>query len=70
MEEVPTETIIMALRTAPAAVREKVLKVRPKREQQLILSEIDNQAEVAKSVIEDAQKEMLYAVRRKMKAEG
>ncbi len=70
LEEVPTETIIMALRTAPAAVREKVLKVRPKREQQLILSEIDNQVEVAKSVIEDSQKEMLYAVRRKMKAEG
>jgi flagellar motor switch protein FliG len=70
LEEVQTETIITALKTAPAAVREKVLKVRPKREQQLILSEIDNPAEVPKAAIEDAQKSLLYAVRRKMKTEG
>jgi len=70
LEEVQTEIIILALKTAPAAVREKVLKVRPKREQQLILSEIDNPAEVAKSAVEDAQKTLLYAVRRKMKTEG
>lgn len=70
LEEIPTETIILALRTAPAAVREKVLKVRPKREQQLILSEIDNPTEAPAKDIEDAQKVMLYAVRRKMKTEG
>lgn len=70
LEEVPTETIILALRTAPATVREKVLKVRPKREQQLILSEIDGQADVQKGAVEDAQKVLLYAVRRKMKTEG
>ncbi len=70
LEEIPTETIILALRTAPAAVREKVLKVRPKREQQLILSEIDNPSEAPARDIEDAQKAMLYAVRRKMKTEG
>lgn len=70
LEEIPTETIILALRTAPAAVREKVLKVRPKREQQLILSEIDNPTTAAAKEVEDAQKVMLYAVRRKMKTEG
>ncbi len=70
LEEIPTETIILALRTAPAAVREKVLKVRPKREQQLILSEIDNPTEAPAKDVEDAQKVMLYAVRRKMKTEG
>lgn len=70
LEEIQTDVIILALKTAPAAVREKVLKVRPKREQQLILSEVDNPAEVAKSAIEDAQKTLLYAVRRKMKTEG
>ncbi|MBO6522589.1 MAG: hypothetical protein JJ971_02080 [Balneolaceae bacterium] len=70
LEEIPTETIILALRTAPAAVREKVLRVRPKREQQLILSEIDNPSEAPARDIEDAQKTMLYAVRRKMKTEA
>ena len=70
LEEIPSDTIILALRTAPAAVREKVLRVRPKREQQLILSEIDNPSEASKSEIEDAQKAVLYAVRRKMKTEG
>lgn len=70
LEEIQTEVIILALKTAPAAVREKVLKVRPKREQQLILSEVDNPAEVSKAAIEDAQKALLYAVRRKMKTEG
>ena len=58
------------LKTAPAAVREKVLRIRPKREQQLILSEIDNPSETSRSVIEEAQKTLLYAVRRKMKTEG
>lgn len=70
LEDVQTDIIILALKTAPAAVREKVLKVRPKREQQLILSEVDNPTEVPKSAIEDAQKTLLYAVRRKMKTEG
>ncbi len=70
LEEVQTETIILALRTAPAAVREKILRVRPKREQQLILSEIDNPSEASKAEVEDAQKVVLYAVRRKMKTEG
>lgn len=70
LEEIPTETIIIALKTAPAAVREKVLKVRPKREQQLILSEIDNPSDASAKEVEDAQKVMLYAIRRKMKMEG
>lgn len=70
LEDIQTETLILALKTAPAAVREKILKVRPKREQQLILSEVDNPAEVPKASIEDAQKTVLYAVRRKMKTEG
>ena len=70
LEEIPTETIILALRTAPAAVREKVLRVRPKREQQLILSEIDNPSDAPARDVEDAQKAMLYAVRRKMKTEA
>lgn len=70
LEDIPTETLILALKTAPAAVREKILKVRPKREQQLILSEVDNPADVPKASIEDAQKTVLYAVRRKMKTEG
>ncbi len=47
-----------------------MLKVRPKREQQLILSEIDNPTEAPAKDVEDAQKVMLYAVRRKMKTEG
>lgn len=70
LESIQTDEIIMALKTAPAAVREKVLKVRPKREQQLILSEIDSPSQVPKATIEEAQKNLLYAVRRKMKAEG
>lgn len=70
LEEITTETIILALKNAPATVREKVLKVRPKREQQLILSEIDNPSEASAKDIEDAQKAVLYAVRRKMKIEG
>ena len=69
IEDIQTDVIILALKTAPAAVREKVLKVRPKREQQLILSEIDSPAEVPKSSVEEAQKTLLYAVRRKMKTE-
>lgn len=70
LDEIPTETLILALRTAPAAVREKILKVRPKREQQLILSEVDNPSDASKADIEDAQKVVLYAVRRKMKTEA
>jgi flagellar motor switch protein FliG len=70
LDEIPTETLILALRTAPAAVREKILKVRPKREQQLILSEVDNPSDATKADIEDAQKAVLYAVRRKMKTEA
>ena len=70
LDEIPTETLILALRTAPAAVREKILKVRPKREQQLILSEVDNPSDASKADIEDAQKAVLYAVRRKMKTEA
>lgn len=70
LESIETDVIILALKTAPAAVREKVLKVRPKREQQLILSEIDSPSQVPKAAIEEAQKNLLYAVRRKMKAEG
>ena len=70
LEGIETDTIILALKTAPAAVREKVLRIRPKREQQLILSEIDNPSETSRSVIEEAQKTLLYAVRRKMKTEG
>jgi flagellar motor switch protein FliG len=70
LDEIPTETLILALRTAPAAVREKILKVRPKREQQLILSEVDNPSDASKEDIEDAQKAVLYAVRRKMKTEA
>jgi flagellar motor switch protein FliG len=69
LEGIETDTIILALKTAPAAVREKVLRIRPKREQQLILSEIDNPSETSRSVIEEAQKTLLYAVRRKMKTE-
>lgn len=70
IEEIPTEIVILALRTAPATVREKILKVRPKREQQLILSEIDNSSDAPAREIEEAQKTILYAVRRKMKTEG
>lgn len=70
LDEIPSETLILALRTAPAAVREKVLKSRTKRDQQLILSEIEMPSEANKSDVEDAQKTILYAVRRKMKTEA
>jgi flagellar motor switch protein FliG len=70
LEGIETDVIILALKTAPATVREKVLRIRPKREQRLILSEIDNPSKMSKNVIEDAQKTLLYAVRRKMKTEG
>ena len=70
LDEIPSETLILALRTAPAAVREKVLKSRTKRDQQLILSEIEMPSDAANSEVEDAQKTILYAVRRKMKTEA
>ena len=70
IEDVKTDVLVLALKTASGAVREKVLKVRPKREQQLILSEIDSPTEVQKSAVEDAQRALLYAVRQKIKAEG
>ena len=70
LDEIPSETLILALRTAPAAVREKVLKSRTKRDQQLILSEIEMPSEATNSEVEDAQKTILYAVRRKMKTEA
>ena len=70
LEGIETDVIILALKTAPATVREKVLRIRPKREQRLILSEIDNPSKMSKNAIEDAQKTLLYAVRRKMKTEG
>jgi flagellar motor switch protein FliG len=70
LEGIETDVIILALKTAPATVREKVLRIRPKREQRLILSEIDNPSKMSMNVIEDAQKTLLYAVRRKMKTEG
>ena len=70
LDEIPSETLILALRTAPAAVREKVLKSRTKRDQQLILSEIEMPTEATNSEVEDAQKTILYAVRRKMKTEA
>lgn len=70
LEGIETDILILALKTAPVAVREKVLGIRPKREQQLILSEIDNPSENSKSSIEEAQKTLLYAVRRNMKTEG
>jgi hypothetical protein len=70
LDEIPSETLILALRTAPAAVREKVLKSRTKRDQQLILSEIEMPSDTTNSEVEDAQKTILYAVRRKMKTEA
>lgn len=70
LDEIPSETLILALRTAPAAVREKVLKSRTKRDQQLILSEIEMPSEATNAEVEDAQKTILYAVRRKMKTEA
>ena len=70
LDEIPSETLILALRTAPAAVREKVLKSRTKRDQQLILSEIEMPSDATNSEVEDAQKTILYAVRRKMKTEA
>tara|TARA_Y100000385_G_C13087924_1_gene637285 strand:- start:578 stop:2506 length:1929 start_codon:yes stop_codon:yes gene_type:complete len=70
LDEIPSETLILALRTAPAAVREKVLKSRTKRDQQLILSETEMPSDATNSEVEDAQKTILYAVRRKMKTEA
>ncbi|MEX0721407.1 MAG: FliG C-terminal domain-containing protein [Balneolaceae bacterium] len=70
LETLQTEDIIPALHKASEAIQQKILGVRPKREQQLILSELGNVREMSTEDIERARKVLLKQIRQYLKTNG
>lgn len=70
LENVQTEKIIPALYEANQDVQKKILSVRPKREQQLILSELGNIQDMSAADIEQARKALLQEIRQYLKTKG
>lgn len=67
LNELETETLILALIGADQDVYEQVMNFRPKREKMLIKSEIETRSNVDKSDIDGARKELLQKIRNKTK---
>lgn len=65
LNEFETETLITALIGADDEIYEEIMAYRPKREQQLIKSEIETRTDVEKSDIDDARKKLLREIRNK-----
>jgi len=65
LNEFETETLITALIDADDDIYEKIMAYRPKREQQLIKSEIETRTDVEKSEIDNARKKLLREIRNK-----
>tara|TARA_R100000908_G_scaffold65235_1_gene53185 strand:- start:198969 stop:200693 length:1725 start_codon:yes stop_codon:yes gene_type:complete len=70
IENIGTEDLVPALFGADKDVQKKILQVRPKREQQLIISELNNTNELSKSEVEQARKELLKVIRNHLKKVG
>lgn len=68
IESLDTESIIPALHNASNAVKQKVLSVRPKRERQLILSELTNMHDLSAAEVEQARKALLRKIRQYLKS--
>ncbi len=68
IENLDTDRIIPALYNASDAIKQKVLSVRPKREQQLILSELANMHEASAEEVELARKALLQEIRHYLKS--
>lgn len=70
IESLETDKLIQALYGAKDEVRQKILRVRPKREQQLILSELGNTKDLKRAEVEKARKELLSEIRKYLKIAG
>ncbi len=70
LENLGTEELIPALFGANENVQQKILNVRPKREQQLITSELGNIRDLANSEVEQARKVLLREIRQHLKTKG
>lgn len=67
LNELETETLILALMGADQEIFEKIMDFRPRREQQLIKSEIETRTDTDKSEIDEARKALLQKIRNKTK---
>lgn len=70
LENLGTEELIPALFGAKEEVQQKILSVRPKREQQLITSELGNTKDLGKAEVEQARKVLLREIRGHLKTKG
>ena len=70
LEESTTDQIIRALYKAPEPIKQKVLSVRPKRERELIESELSNLQEVTSLEVEESRKKILFLIRNLIKSRG
>ncbi|MEX0845462.1 MAG: FliG C-terminal domain-containing protein [Balneolaceae bacterium] len=68
LENLQTDQIIPALYKASDAVQQKVLGVRPKREQQLIIAELGNIKDLNPTEVEQARKVLLREIRQHLKS--
>ena len=67
LDDFETETIITALIGAEQAIVDKVLEVRPQREQKLIRFEIENRPDAKEQEIDEARKKLLGRIRKSIK---
>lgn len=65
LNEVETDTLISALIGADDEIYEEIMQYRPKREQQLIKSEIETRTDVDKDTVDEARKKLLRKIRNK-----
>jgi flagellar motor switch protein FliG len=70
LENMGTEELIPALYGADDAIKQKILQIRPKREQQLITSELGNIRDLSTSEVEQASKKVLQEIRTYLKSVG
>lgn len=68
LENLETDQIIPALYQADEAIVEKVLSIRPKREQQLIRAELGNVRDLSATDVEKARKVLLREIRQHLKS--
>lgn len=67
LNELETETLILALVGADQEIFDKIMDFRPRREQLLIKSEIETRTDTDKSEIDEARKALLQKIRNKTK---
>lgn len=67
LNELETETLILALIGADEEIYERIMEFRPNREQRLIKSEIETRTDVEKSDIDNARKKLLREIRNRIR---